>query len=111
MDRRITKTLGTSLATLIVLFSFAPISFAASEVHGTLSSDGSSGTTRQEGNAGGAPSASLGGTVMGGSDDNESMAALAGFAEDRDTIMLLSIILPLSLLVAGFGFLLYRRRI
>lgn len=110
MDR-VTRTVGTSVATLIVLLSFAPISFAASEVHGTLSSDGSSGATTRQGNAGGAASASLGGTVMGGEERNESMAALAGFAEDRTTIMLLSIILPISLLVAGLGFLLYRRRI
>lgn len=110
MDR-ITRTVGTSVATLIVLLSFAPISFAASEVHGTLSSDGSSGATTREGNAGGAPSASLGGTVMGGTESNESMAALAGFAEDRNVIMLMSIILPLSLLAAGLGFILYRRRI
>jgi len=108
---RITHVVGTSLVTLIVLMSFAPISFAASEVQGTLRSDGSTGAPAQQGNAGGAPaSTSLGGTVMGGTDSNESMSALAGFAEEKSMITFLSILLPLSLVLAVAGFLLYRKR-
>jgi hypothetical protein len=109
---RITKTVGTSVISLLVLMSFAPITFGASEVQGTLSSDGSSGAAQQPGNAGGATSEQpLSGTVMGGSDeDSRRMSALAGFTDSRTTLGLMSALIPIALLLAAFGFILYRRR-
>lgn len=110
--RRITKTAGTSLISLLILLSFAPITFAASEVKGTLSSDGSSGTAQHPGNAGGTTSAgqTLSGTVMGGTESNgEAMTALAGLAGNKGMLMLFSVLIPLTLLLAGAGFLVYRR--
>lgn len=112
--RRITKTAGTSLISLLVLLSFAPITFAASEVQGTLSSDGSSGSAAQHaGNAGGTSSAgqTLSGTVMGGTENNGSQTALAALSGSRGMLMLFSVLIPTSLLLVGAGFLLYRRSI
>lgn len=111
--RRVTRTMGTTVVSVLILMSFAPITFAASEVQGTLSSDGSSGSAQhQVGNAGGSGTGtqSLSGTVMGGT-ESSAQTALAGLAGNRNLLLLMSILIPFTVLVAGAGFLAYRRSI
>lgn len=112
---RITETAGISVISLLVVLSCAQFTFAASEVQGTLSSDGSSGAAREtRGAEENVPvSTALQGTVVGGREDDSkrSMAALAGFIDDRTILGLMSVIIPLSLIAVGAGFFVLGRRV
>lgn len=102
------------MATLLVLMSLVQFTLAASEVQGTLSSDGTHGASQQSGNAGGGAAAGqvLSGTVMGGTEnaDARNAAAIASVAGNSTTFGLMSALIPITLVIlAGAGFFLYKR--
>lgn len=101
-----------SLVVLMLLLGSMQVAFAASEVTGTLSSDGSTTTAATGGSGNATPGASDGntltGTVVGGSD---GMSALAGSVDTSTLMEMMWWLIPLSLLfAAGAGLYFYGRR-